>query len=58
MASQAEPDVSEPVDDDLTDSLRSFIKTVEGLFKEGDNVEGFLVVKNLLEAIVVDIDAP
>ena len=58
MAFQAEPDVSEPVDDDPTDSLRTFIKTVEGLFKEGDNVEGFPAVKNLLEAVVVDINAP
>ena len=50
------PSKPEPVQDNPEASLRSFIANVEESFK-GDELEGFPVVKNLLGAIAVDINA-
>ena len=55
---QAKPNVSEPGADDPAGSLRSFIRALEGSFEEGDDIEGFQAVKNLLGAIDFDVNTP
>ena len=46
-----EPAISETAVDNPVHSLESFIKTVEGLLGKEGVTEGFVVVKNLLEAV-------